>query len=177
MIFDSELCLENVRLRQLIIDDITERYMEWLNNPETNQFLEVRKNIPSPVEQREYVHSCLNSADTFMLGIFNEKNELIGSVTLKALPSNILQVGLMIGEKNHLGKGIGKKIIKMVRNWAIERDFSALTAGYDIRNEASAQLFRSSGFKVLNKQSTSNSGDELDFVETTILILETEGGH
>lgn len=174
---DSELCLENVRLRQLMIDDITERYMEWLNDSETNQFLEVRKNIPSLGEQREYVNSCLNSADTFMLGIFNEKNELIGSVTLKALPSNILQVGLMIGEKNHLRKGIGKKVIKIVRNWAIERRFFALTAGYDIRNEASAQLFRSSGFKVLNKQSPINSGDELDFVMTTILSLENEGGY
>jgi RimJ/RimL family protein N-acetyltransferase len=167
---------ENVKLRQLKPSDVTEQYINWLNNTEINQFLEVRTSIPRLIEQKEYVESCINSIDTFMLGIFSSKDELIGSTTLRNLPMNTISVGLMIGEKSNHGKGIGKQVILLIANWAKKQRYSALEAGYDTRNLASARLFKSCGFKVVSELPVTSIDSEPYIIQTTMLNLRTEGG-
>jgi ribosomal-protein-alanine N-acetyltransferase len=175
MNFNLELSAESVTLRQLNPSDITEQYISWLNNTEINQFLEVRKSIPSLVEQQEYVESCINSNDTFMLGIFSSEDNLIGSATLRILPRNRISVGLMIGEKSHHGRGIGKQVIMLVTKWATEQRFSALEAGYDTRNLASAHLFKSCGFEVVSELPVTSAHFDSYIIQTTMLNLRTEG--
>lgn len=175
MKFDLELNAKDVKLRQLYPSDVTGQYIGWLSNTEINQYLEVRTNIPSLVEQQEYVESCINSNDTFMLGIFSSKDDLIGSATLRILPMNTISVGLMIGEKSHHGKGIGKQVIMLVTKWAKERKYSALEAGYDTRNLASARLFESSGFKVVREVPSIGVDFQSYIIQTTVLNLKREG--
>jgi len=175
MNFNLELSAESVKLRQLTPSDITDQYISWLNNTEINQFLEVRKSIPSLVEQKEYVDSCSNSTDTLMLGIFSSEDNLIGSATLRILPMNRISVGLMIGEKSHHGRGIGKQVIMLVSNWAKERRYSALEAGYDTRNLPSARLFKSCGFIVIRELPSISIDFESYIIQTTMLNLRTEG--
>ena len=88
---------------------------------------------------------------------------------------NTISVGLMIGEKSHHGKGIGKQVIMLVTNWAKEQRYYALEAGYDTRNIASARLFESSGFKVVRELPSIGDDFQSYIIQTTILNLRPEG--
>jgi RimJ/RimL family protein N-acetyltransferase len=176
MNFDFELVAENLILRQLNPSDVTDQYIEWLNDKEINQFLEVRTKIPSLTDQKEYIEKCLKSTDTFMLGISKPKNGLIGSATLRILPMNRLSVGLMIGEKSFHGKGIGRQVISLVINWATEQGFSAIEAGYDTRNLASNRLFKGLGFEVVRELPAVRMDSEPYIIQTSMLTIQKEGG-
>jgi [ribosomal protein S5]-alanine N-acetyltransferase len=50
---------ERVHLRQLSIDDVSEEYVGWLNDPETVRFLEIRHSLPiSRTDVIDFVKNC-----------------------------------------------------------------------------------------------------------------------
>jgi len=176
MKFTDTLGDQALYLRQLCEEDISPEYIEWLNDPEVNQFLEVKNSIPNLAEQKVYVNSILESGDKFMLGIFLPDDILVGSVTLRISDKKTVEIGIMIGNKSYQGRGVGSGVIKLITKWASESDFKALTAGFDIKNKASAQLFLRSGFKYLDKISESGINVGSKKIQRTILNLRSLGG-
>lgn len=176
MKFDEILGTDSLYLRQLQESDVTPGYIEWLNDPLVNQFLEVRKLIPNLAEQQKYVKLCLDSKNRIMLGIFLTGEVLIGSTTLTVSENHSAEIGIMIGEKSCHGQGIGKRVIALIVNWASKNGFQSLTAGYDLRNRASARLFYSSGFKELDTIPNTSSNMESEVFQRTIMQLQNPRG-
>ena len=150
MKLQGELGSERVILRQMKESDISQDFIQWLNNPETNRFLEVRNNPPNLKRQLAYVQECEDSSEKLYLGIFLKDSTLIGSTTLTRHSYNKVEIGLMIGDKNFRGQGLGCEVVKTAINWAKLEGFSEVTAGYLHGNEASAELFSSLGFEIIH---------------------------
>ena len=107
-----------IYLRRLVPDDVTHEYVEWLNNPIVNQYLECRYVVHTIDSVREYV-KCLASEDSneIMYGIFMNSNDThVGNIKIGPINQKHRHaaVGLLIGNPNYWGKGIATRAIKLV---------------------------------------------------------------
>lgn len=150
MKFNDILISNQIYLKQLLVTDVDEKYINWLNDPIINRYLEVRHNPPTLSQQIKYVSECIKSKNESLLGIYLIQNKLIGTLKLTFLDSLTVEIGIMIGEKHLHGLGIGKSAISLIKKWAVENNFLSLNAGYEAKNIPSAKLFESLGFKKLD---------------------------
>ena len=133
-------------LRQLTGLDVSQKYLSWLHDSKVNKYLVVGLHPPSLAQQIQYVQECLESNDRILLGIFTLDNSFIGTLKVTIKNSCNAEVGIMIGDLNHQGKGYGKLAINLVKNWAQDYEIMQLEAGYFIENLPSSKLFQSCGF-------------------------------
>jgi ribosomal-protein-alanine N-acetyltransferase len=148
MNLEGKIVGERIFLREMDESDISERFVLWLSDPEVTEFLEVRHNPPNLNSQNKYVKECKESSTKAYLGIFQQNEVLIGSVTLNSNETRV-EIGLMIGDKSLQGKGFGTEVVKAVSHWAREQGFTEITAGYLQGNKRSARLFESIGFQIV----------------------------
>lgn len=141
----------NLVLRNFVIDDITQDYIDWLNDHQTNKYLSL--NSKQTFESCEsYVKSFVGRHDTFLLGIFNKENLLhIGNLTVSMidLPNQSAWVGISIGRKEFLGKGLAKEALTSFINYSFQEiGLHSINAGVTTKNIRSLNLFIKCGFKI-----------------------------
>jgi len=100
---------QKVVLRQLSLNDVSEKYIGWLNDPEVYQFMGLRHKIP--VTQQDvirYVETC-NKNKRHHWGIFND-GEHVGNVTCGYYERNChwADISNIIGEKKFRGTNLAK---------------------------------------------------------------------
>ena len=137
-------------LRILEVSDVRNHYVDWLNNPEINKYLESRFFTHSLDSTREFVRQMKEDDTVFLFGIFVD-NKHIGNIKLgPVLPEhNRANIGLLIGEKEYWGKGIAVEVIKAVVNFAFsELCLEKIDAGCYESHIASKIIFMRAGFSV-----------------------------
>jgi len=102
-------------------NDVTQKYIDWLHDPETNKYLEVRHNLPTIEEQKLFVATYDNKSK-YLFGIYsNETNEMIGTISLY---HNVVHqsafYGYFIGEKNYLGTTAGLDACCLLLDFAFD---------------------------------------------------------
>ena len=100
---------QKVVLRQLRLNDVSEKYVGWLNDPEVYQFMELRHKIP--VAQQDvirYIETC-NKNKRHHWGIFND-GEHVGNVTCGYYERKYhwADISNIIGEKIFRGTNLAK---------------------------------------------------------------------
>ena len=100
---------QKVVLRQLSLNDVSEKYIGWLNDPEVYQFMGLRHKIP--VTQQDvirYVETC-NKNKRHHWGIFND-GEHVGNVTCGYYERNChwADISNIIGEKKFRETNLAK---------------------------------------------------------------------
>ena len=174
MILEKKLSGSRVMLRQMERFDISDVFIGWLHDPTINRFLEVRKQPPTYEEQRQYSDMCRQSQDKYYLAITLADGKLIGSTTW-TINGNSVEVGLMIGDKECQGKGLGREVVDLAIDWAISSGFEMLTAGYLAQNIPSAKLFASAGFQIVANPGADDTISSKDLVVRTVLLCEKRG--
>jgi RimJ/RimL family protein N-acetyltransferase len=174
MILEKNLSGSRITLRQMERFDISDVFIGWLHDPTINRFLEVRKQPPTYEEQCQYSEMCRQSQDKYYLAITLTDGRLIGSTTW-TINGNSVEVGLMIGDKEFQGKGLGREVVDLAIDWATSSGFEMLTAGYIAQNTSSAKLFASAGFQIVEKPSANDTINLNDPVVRTALLCEKRG--
>jgi ribosomal-protein-alanine N-acetyltransferase len=126
-------------------------YLGWLQEPEIVRYLEVRLAPPRTWQElAQYVADCNSSEDTLLLGLFLKNGAThIGNIKLGPVNPYHRQadIGLLIGEREHWGKGLAAQAIEALAEYAFTRlDIMKLTAGCYAANAASARAFEKAGF-------------------------------
>ncbi|MFH1386132.1 MAG: GNAT family N-acetyltransferase [bacterium] len=139
-----------VNLRPLKVVDVTQRYVDWLNDPEVNHFLSV-KDIRQDIDMvQAYVRSYEGVKERLLLGVFDKTNEKhIGNITFSSIDreNGFGTVGIAIGDKAYWGKGYASEALKEVINYAFfSLKLKKIEAGVDVDNLASQKLFKNVGF-------------------------------
>ncbi len=63
-------------------EDVCERYVAWLNDPQVNRFLEVRFQPQTLETGRTFVRSFYGSVEKYMWGVStNDPHELVGTTS------------------------------------------------------------------------------------------------
>ena len=141
-----------IYLRPLIMEDVDEEYVGWLNDSQVTRYLETGK-FPSTLKTvRQYVERFQDSTTNFAFAITLSKGgEHIGNVTLNNLNwiHRIADTGLMIGRKGLWNRGYAFEAWSLVLKYAFQRLGLRKIIAYAIwENIASITVLRKLGFKV-----------------------------
>ncbi len=96
-------------LRQLNVDEVSEKYLGWVTDPEVNEFLALKYDTHSVESLKEFVRSCNASEARFLYGVFTADNAHIGNFSIYNIskPNKTFDFGYFIGEKEWWGKDAG----------------------------------------------------------------------
>ena len=123
--------LKKIILRKLnVTKDITDKYLNWMNDLEVHNFTEQKYKKHSLSNIRKFVKEKNKSKYDFLYGIFLKTNNVnlhIGNIKLGPISfiHKTGEISYFIGEKEFWGKGIGtiaiKKIIKIAKKKGIKK--------------------------------------------------------
>jgi [ribosomal protein S5]-alanine N-acetyltransferase len=140
----------SIGIRKLMLSDINNSYCSWLNDPETNRYLESRF-INWDVEKLVKFYNSIDDKDLFLAIIDIEKDLHIGNIKISSLDAihNRAELGLMIGDKRYWGKGIATEAIRLVTDYCFSTlCLNKVTAGAYAENKASINAFLKNGFLI-----------------------------
>ena len=148
--FGALLLGDKVQLRPVTIDDCTDRYLEWLNDPIVSQYLETRWTVQTLDGIRDFVRSTQASGNSVLFAII-ERATLLHIGNIKLGPVNrwhaTADVSYFIGERSAWGRGLASESIRMVTQAAFERlNLERVEAGVYEANVGSARALERSGF-------------------------------
>jgi len=125
MKIDKEsLVIENgsIYLRPLRIEDITDEYVNGLNDPEVNKYLvDVRRNVQTWETVEKYVSSNFENPSAILFGIFmkNNSKQLVGTVHVSEIDlfHYTASVGICLFAKRIWKKGYALQSLQLVKNY------------------------------------------------------------
>ena len=138
-------------LRDIRIEDISREYVEWLNNPEINRFLEIRFTPQDYETVKAYVEEKLHDTRTTKhFGVYDLKGQrLIGTVTLPHIDWNHScgDISFVVGHLGVQGQGYATEAVHGVAYYMFrECGLVKLWGGFYGGNGASERVFLKNGF-------------------------------
>jgi len=141
---------KRIYFKNLTEKDATKRYCQWLNDPEVNRYLETKAATVEGL--REYIKTKNEDPNSLFLGIFFKKNnQHIGNIKLEPLNFKKKKafLGLLIGDKNYWGIGIGTEATKLIVDHCFyELNLDKAEAAMIAENIGSFKIHEKLGFKV-----------------------------
>lgn len=114
---------EKVYLRPLDIDDVNQKYLNWINDGEV--ISQLATIFPTPLYKLEsFVKSILDNTNyVFFAIIEKETNKHIGNIKLGPINwiNRMSNYGLMLGDKDSWGKGYAQESFILLLKYAFER--------------------------------------------------------
>ena len=141
---------ERIYFRTLTEKDASRRYCQWLNDPQVNQYLETK--VATITGLKKYIKAKNKDPNCLFLGIFSKKNnQHIGNIKLEPLDFKKKKafLGVLIGDKNYWGKGIGTEATKLIVDYCFYKlNLNKAEAAMIAENIGSFKIHEKLGFKV-----------------------------
>lgn len=142
---------EMVYLRPLAPEDINEKYVAWVNDPDVGRYLEVT-NFPRTLEQiRSYYEQISAAPNEIMLAIVDKQSDLhIGNIKLG--PINWVHrkatLGILLGERAFWGRGVGAEATRLMVEYGFFRlNLHRIDLGVFSEHAAAIRCYEKVGFK------------------------------
>ena len=141
---------EKIYLRPVELSDATGEYLAWLNDEETTKGL-ATGTFPSSMEAlQKFVLSCVDNKNVVFFAICDKETDAhIGNIKLDTFDwvARTCELGLLIGNKNYRGKGIGSEVCKLVLNYAFdELNIRKILLAVYANNPVAIKLYERLGF-------------------------------
>jgi ribosomal-protein-alanine N-acetyltransferase len=138
---------EKTRLVRFDCSDITDRYLNWLNDSTVVQYSNQRFKRHSIESSREYLASFKNTDNLFLSIRRTTGGECIGTLTVyAAMPHGTADIGILIGNVQEWGCGYGLDAWNTVSDWLIAHcRMRKVTGGTLSCNEGMVKIFERSG--------------------------------
>ncbi len=142
---------EHLFLRQVCETDVNDAYHGWLNDPEVNQYLEVRHAPVSKQEILDYVSALKEREDVFFMAICMQSDRRhIGNIKIGPVHPihRFAEISIVIGDKTCWGRGLGSQALKLAAEFAFTMaGVHKLFAGLYENNTGSYKAFLQAGFQ------------------------------
>lgn len=178
MVTDLVLREGDIALRQITMDDCTDEYVQWLNDPEVNQYLETRWSIQDLESIKGFVKSQRENEHSILFAIILQAEcRHIGNIKIGPINRyhSRADISYFIGDKSKWNKGIITDAIKLVCEYGFEQwDLHRIEAGAYCAAIGSWKALEKNGFKregVFRKQAISD-GKYMDVYRYGILKQE-----
>lgn len=135
-----------IELRIFTDSDITEDYLSWLSDRSLMRFSQ--QTLIDHTEQTalKYIRELRESGGELLSIVVKEENYAIGTVSIRKIREHSLDLGIMIGSREHKGKGLGLEAWRQGINHIWENfDVSRITAGTNLKNLSMLRIFEASG--------------------------------
>jgi RimJ/RimL family protein N-acetyltransferase len=144
---------------------VTQKYVDWMNDPDVTQYTESRFRKHTFRGIKLYVQDISGSSNDYFYGIFLD-GEHIGNIKLHVnIHHNLGDIGIIIGDKNEWGKGYATEAIKLVTNHGFNvLGLHKIYAGIYSNNKGSIGAFTKAGYSEdgYNKQTYLSDGEYVD---------------
>jgi len=141
---------ERIFLRLLTEDECTQRYVNWLNDPQVNRYLETRWEEQSLITVKNFVLSMEKRDDSFLYGIFlNKGNNHIGNIKIGPInyPHLFADISYFIGNKSSWGNGYASEAVKLMTTYAIDKlRLNTIIAGVYASNVGSINVLKKNNY-------------------------------
>jgi len=108
---------DKIKLRLFQIDDITKKYVGWLNDIEVVKYSNQRFKQHTIQTCKDYFKLFVGSTNIFLAIIHSDGDNMIGTMTTYInINHKSADIGILIGDRNYWGKGIGRD------SWKIQLD-------------------------------------------------------
>ena len=104
---------ENTFLRKLSMEDATDKYLGWLNDPAVLRYRTSKAYASNMEDIRDFIKCAQVSKDLFLAICLKSTNRHIGGISLAPIDfiHRAAALNIMIGEKSEWGKNYGKEAI------------------------------------------------------------------
>jgi len=160
----SSQSIPSIYLQAIDQTDANETYVQWLNDPLINQYLETRFHLQNLENVLTFINDMIAAPNEHLFTIrLTGTDQHIGNIKVGGIKPEhgIGDVSLFIGEKNAWGKGIACQAIKLISRYSFEQlNLRKLCAGAYKPNVASTKAFLNAGYQedgVLTKHYTLNN--------------------
>ena len=144
-----ELLTERLLLKRLTINHVSNNYVSWLNDHEVNKYLETRGNYT--IEMLESFLVEQERKDIYFWAIhLKDTLEHIGNIKIDPinLNDNSGEYGILMGSKEHWGKGYAKEASEAVIKFCFKNlNLSKITLGVIENNVNAVSLYNKLGFE------------------------------
>ena len=141
----------NILLRSITLADCTDRYVNWLNDSEINEYLESRLSVQTKESVSQFVSSMIESDDNYMFAIIHkETGGHIGNVKIGPIHSVYKHtfVGYLIGDKTYWGKGLASEAVYLAAKFCFDTlKLHKVNAGVIAPNIGSLKVLEKLGFQ------------------------------
>jgi [ribosomal protein S5]-alanine N-acetyltransferase len=130
---------DSYSLRTMSVEDASERYVAWLNDPLVTRHLETRFQVHSKEDVRRYIKG-FDNVGKYLFGIHAlADGEHIGTCTLNKIDLNhgTAHYGIMVGDRDYWGRGVVMEAVPLLLDFAFdELELRKITAGTYANNIA-----------------------------------------
>ena len=141
---------EKIFIKTLVLEDVEEQYVDWLNDYEIIKFTEQKYFKHTMDSTKDFVAKKYFSKNDLLFGIFVEGLH-VGNIKLGPIKFEhmVAEISYFIGNKEFWGKGIASKCVKTIVQFAIvDLGLKKINAGYYENNIGSAKVFQKCGFVI-----------------------------
>lgn len=140
----------NYYLRELTIEDASEKYLNWLNERQAERWLVTAKNTKVLTDLEDYISKKNSKSEVCLLGIFEKNNgEHIGNIKYEPINENLgyAVMGILIGDPLYRGKGVFGEIFKASANWLRKyHKIKQIVLGVENDNVSAIRAYTKIGF-------------------------------
>jgi len=140
-----------VRLRELTLNDVEERYL-WCLDEEVTKHLNMPGKYPpfSKVETAKWIEMCINKTNGYeQKAIISDEGKHIGWVDLKSIDrlNKHAELGIAIGDRSFWGKGYGLSAMKEMLDFGFSQlDLNKIWLRVEIDNEKAIKSYKRMGY-------------------------------
>ena len=138
-------------IRPLTPQDVTNEYVDWLNNPHRARYLSCELcGMLTLSSQRDYVRSVVESPNDAIFGLFFE-DRLVGTSGIQQISTGgRTTLGMMIGPEAFLRRGLGTALVWGISVALLKSGMTeAVWAGVHEQNIGSMRIFNKCGFEAV----------------------------
>jgi RimJ/RimL family protein N-acetyltransferase len=140
----------SIYLQSINESDVSKEYVEWLNDPMINQYLETRHHEQNMQTVFNFINEMQANPNEHLFTIrLKGSNKHIGNIKVGNINAHykIADISLFIGDKNAWGKGIATQAIQLISRYSFELlSLRKLCAGAYKTNIASTMAFLKVGY-------------------------------
>lgn len=143
---------DKIYLRAIAKSDVNQNYLNWLNDKDTTRGLASGLFPSTLMELEQFVERAIHNKDVVMFAICDKTNDQhIGNIKIDHFDwvSRTCELGLLIGDKNYWGKGIGFEACHLTLSYAFQtlNIRKVILAVYE-NNPAAIGLYKKLGFQL-----------------------------
>ncbi len=173
------LATKRLILRDIRVEDISDAYLAWINDPETTKHLEIRHRKHSREDAEAFIKSRLEDIENVKhFGIYDQDGtRLVGNISanINHLHKSA-DISYIIGHPGAQGKGYATEAIHAIVYYLFRHaGIGHVWAGYYAGNKASARVLEKNGFTVqarIRKKLINHKGEREDHIIAAILPEE-----
>lgn len=166
---------KDLYLSPLTKEDITEEYIGWLNDPETNAGNSHATFPNTYTKTLSYIESIQNSKSEIVLAIKMKKGNVhIGNVSLQNINwvNRSGEIAMIIGNKKNRSKGVGTEVMALIIDYAFNTlNLNRISCGTPSTNTGGIRICENNNMKKegVQREVLYKNGEYLDSVLFAIL--------